>query len=369
MIPIDPEGARRLDDPAFVTRLDPSGMLRRVAEFPAQFAVRPGAAEIHDLEQLPPARHLWIAAMGGSAFAGEMLAAGLYASGIETSLIRGYQLPAAAQADDWLLAMSYSGNTEEVLSVFEAAEDRGLRRVAIASGGELARRAGAARVPLLMLTGGSPPRAAAGYGYAAAFEVGARLLALGTGTPEWLTDPGVLAAHLSKCADLWGPDVPAERNEAKRIALALDGRLAVVYCGVGPPEAAALRWRTQINENAKALCHTAAVPELDHNEVVGWSGPDDLVKTSTVVFLREGDEDPGTRRRLAATREWLDRRGVTTLEARGEGESPLERLWWLCHLGDWVSVYLGALRGVDPTPVTAIDELKSRLSAMSEESK
>ena len=100
-----------------------------------------------------------------------MLAAGLYASGVETSLIRGYQLPAAARPEDWLLAISYSGNTEEALSVFDEAEDRGLTRVAITSGGALADRARAARVPLLSLTGGSPPRAAAGWVYAAAFEV------------------------------------------------------------------------------------------------------------------------------------------------------------------------------------------------------
>jgi len=362
---IDAARARQLDDLAFVSRLDSAGMLQRVAEFPAQFAVRPSGEELHDLEQLPPARHLWIAAMGGSAFAGEMLAAGLYVSGVETSLIRGYQLPAAARPGDWLLTISYSGNTEEALSVFDEAEARGLSRVAITSGGALAERARAAGVPLLMLIGGSPPRAAAGLAYAAAFEVGARLLALGTGSPEWLTDPGMLGQHLSRCAGLWGPEAPTERNEAKQIALALDGRLPVIYSGVGPPEAAALRWRTQINENAKALCHTAAVPELDHNEVVGWSGPDDFVRSATVVFLREGEEDPGTKRRLSATREWLEGRGVVTLLARGEGGSPLERLWWLCHLGDWVSVYLGALRGVDPTPVTAIDELKSRLKEMS----
>lgn len=358
---IDPGMARRLDDLSALTRHDPAGMLGLVERFPGQFLTRPTAAELHALETLAPARHLWVAAMGGSAFAGEMLAAGLYASGVETSLVRGYRLPAAAQPEDWLLAISYSGNTEEVLSVFEEAESRGLSRVAIASGGALEAAARAAGVPFLKLTGGLPPRAAAGYGYAAAWEVGARVVALGTGSPEPLTDPGILAHHLSGAPALWGPGTPAERNEAKRIAAALFGRAPVVYSGVGPPEAAALRWRTQINENAKALCHTAAVPELDHNEVVGWSGPDSWRTTATVVFLREGSEDPGTARRLDATRAWLETRGVATLEVTGQGKSPLERLWWLCHLGDYVSVYLAALRELDPTPVTAIDELKKRL--------
>ena len=300
--------------------------------------------------------------MGGSAFAGDVLAAGLFAAGVSTAVVRGYRLPAAARPGDWLLAISYSGNTEEALSVFDEAGRRGLTRLAITSGGRLEGAARGAGVPCLKLPAGLPPRAAAGYAYAAAFDVGLQLLPGGRDADHPLADPARLAEHLTRAAAGWAPGIPAADNPAKRIARALHERLPVVYSGVGPPEAAALRWRTQINENAKTLCHTAAVPELDHNEVVGWSGPDGWGARTCVVFLNEGDEDPATARRLEATREWLDHRGVPTQVVRAEGDTPLERLWWLCHLGDYVSVYLAALREVDPTPVTAIDELKKKLA-------
>jgi glucose/mannose-6-phosphate isomerase len=146
------------------------------------------------------------------------------------------------------------------------------------------------------------------------------------------------------------------------LARGLHGRLPVVYSGPGAPEAALLRWRTQLNENAKVLCHTAVVPEMNHNEVVGWSGTDPWVGQAVVLLLREGSEDRRTARRLAVTRDWLGRRGVPILEAEGEGATGGERLWWLCHLADYASVYLALLRGVDPTPVAAIAELKKRLA-------
>jgi glucose/mannose-6-phosphate isomerase len=177
-----------------------------------------------------------------------------------------------------------------------------------------------------------------------------------------LIPPERLSVHLEACRPLWGPVVETEANEAKRIALALHGRLPVIYAGVGAPEAALLRWRCNINENAKALCHTAVVPEMDHNEIVGWSGPESWAERATVVVLREGDEDRGTSRRLSATADWLRRHGAPVVEVVSRGATPLERLWWLCHLGDYVSVYLAALYAVDPTPITAISELKASLS-------
>lgn len=350
-----------LDDPKRLRDHDPGNMLGLVESFPAQFLTRPSESDRASLDGLPPAAHLWVAAMGGSAFAGDVLAAGLFAAGVSTAVVRGYRLPAAARPGDWLLAISYSGNTEEALSAFAEAGNRGLTQLAISSGGKVEAAAREARAPFLKLPPGLPPRAAAGYAYAAAFEVGLKLVGdRAAGHP--LAEPARLAEHLTRAAAAWAPVVPQGKNRAKEIAVALHGRLPVVYSGVGPPEAAALRWRTQINENAKNLCHTAAVPELDHNEVVGWSGPDGWGEKTCVVFLHEGDEDPGTDRRLLATRDWLDRRGIPTLAVRAEGDTPLERLWWLCHLGDYVSVYLAGLRGVDPTPVTAIDELKRKLA-------
>lgn len=345
----------RLDDPAALAAGDPGGMLRLVESFPDQLRERPPEAEPTPLPEAP-GRPLWVAAMGGSAFAGEMLAVALQPAGVPAAVIRGYTLPPTAAPGEWLVAISYSGDTEETLAVFEAAEARGLPRVAVTSGGRLAALARAAGVPLFTVRPGLPPRAAAGVLYAAASEAGRRLS--GTAIPE----PERLADHLSGCRARWGRDVPLAENGAKQLARDLHQRLPVIYAAAGAPEAALLRWRSQINENAKALCHTAAVPEMNHNEVVGWSGTDPWTGQALVLLLREGSEDRRTARRLAVTGEWLRRRGLPVREVEADGGTPAERLWWLCHLADYTSVYLALLRGVDPTPVAAIVELKKRLA-------
>lgn len=351
-----------LDDPARLREHDPKDMLGLVRAFPHQFRVRPGADAIRPLEALPPSGRLWVAAMGGSAFAADMLASGLATSGVQVTVVRGYELPAAARPEEWLLAISYSGDTEETLSVYEAAGGRGLCRVALTSGGTLARLAARDGTPVLEVPGGYPPRAAAGFLYAAAAEVGHALAGQTTGSEEELEDPGLLAGTLAAAAAGWAPEVPEADNLAKRVARTLHGRLPVLYSGVGRPETAALRWRTQINENAKALCHTAALPEMNHNEIVGWESGAPGLAQAACLFLLTGDEHPRTRARLDITRAWLERLGGLTMEIQAVGRHPLEKLWWLAHLGDYVSVYLAALEGVDPTPVAAITALKQRLA-------
>lgn len=355
-----------LDDVTRLGAMDPAKMLDLVRAFPHQFRVRPRSEEVDRLEQLLPTGRLWVAAMGGSAFAGDMLAAGLAESGVQVTVVRDYRLPAAARPEEWLLAISYSGDTEETLSVFDEAGGRGLCRVAVCSGGALARRAAADEVPTLGVPGGYPPRAAAGFLFSAAATVGHALAGQTTGREEVLEEPGLVAESLTAAALEWSPDVPEERNPAKQLARALQGRLPVIYTGAGRPETAALRWRTQLNENSKALCHTAALPEMNHNEIMAWSSGYPSLENCLFLFMHTGDEHARTRRRMELTRDWLRRQGARTIDLVAPGARPLERLWWLCHLGDYVSVYLAALYGVDPTPVGAITELKLSLAEVSQ---
>jgi glucose/mannose-6-phosphate isomerase len=356
----------RLDDRHFLESRDASGMWRLVHDFPRQFETHPvlEPGGVADSGAAPPASaRTWIGAMGGSAFAGEMLAPS-FAGSLEITLVRSYTLPPAAAPGDRFVALSYSGNTAETLATFAEAGRRGLRRAAVTSGGALAELARQDGVPLLRIPGGLPPRAAAGLAYTAAYACLRPALAGGAGglAGEAPGEPARIARRLSPCPELWGPAAPAAANLAKSTAAALHGRLPFVYAASGPAEAALVRWRGQLNENAKILCHTAVLPELHHNEVVGWNGDDPWVGTATVLLLREGSEDRETSRRLDVTREWLERRGVPVVELAALGETIPERVWWLCHLSDYVSLHLAALREVDPTPVAAIDELKKRLS-------
>jgi glucose/mannose-6-phosphate isomerase len=298
--------------------------------------------------------------MGGSAFAAEMIAQAISDRGVPAFVVRGYTLPRPAARGDWLIAVSYSGDTEEVLSVFRQAGERGLVLMAVSSGGLLKTAAREVEATYLGIEPGFPPRAGAGLAFRALCDLACRTGGSGDLDPA-VEDPARVAAHLESAAALWKPAVPLERNAAKTIATRLHGRLPFIYAGEGPPRAVLWRWATQINENAKAICHTALFPEQNHNEIVGWDGPDAWEKRACVVFLKGAGEDGPTARRLDVTRARLGSKSVPTLEVEAAGASTLLRLWWLSHLADYVSLYLAALREVDPTPVRAIADLKLRL--------
>ncbi len=348
-----------LDDPDVLSRNDSGNMADLIARFPAQFSASAEPDPAPPMSRLEPHGRVWIAAMGGSAFAGEMVASALEADGVPVTMIRGYDLPPTARPGDWLIAQSYSGNTEEVLSVFGQSETRGLSRMAVSSGGRLRDAASAAGVPCLKLPAGYPPRAAAGFGYVAAARLAAT--AGSAAADPALGDPARLSSHLEAGRRLWGPPAPAADNPAKTIAATLHGAIPLVYAA-DAARPVLVRWSAQLNENAKAFCHTALLPEQNHNEIVAVGRRGGVLDSAVALFLRLGTEKPPMAARFEATRRLLEARGVSCLDVRAEGDTLMERLWWLCYLGDHVSLYMAALAGVDPTPVAAIDELKKKLS-------
>ncbi|MBI5837239.1 MAG: hypothetical protein HZB25_08345 [Candidatus Eisenbacteria bacterium] len=158
-----------------------------------------------------------------------------------------------------------------------------------------------------------------------------------------------------------GPDVPEAANLAKRVARGLHGRIPVIYAAQRQLEPVALRWRQQLNENANTLAHHGALPEQNHNEVVGWECPAGPLAATAVVALRDRGEHPRVRARFEHVLPLAEAAGARVAAVESRGERLLERLFSLVVTGDWVSLYLSFLNGVDPTPVTKIDGLKSRL--------
>jgi glucose/mannose-6-phosphate isomerase len=169
----------------------------------------------------------------------------------------------------------------------------------------------------------------------------------------------VAAAHLEHLVEAWGPDAD-EDGLAKELARGLHGTIPQI-AGSGPTGPVAYRWKTQINENAKVPCFCAELPELDHNEIVGWDGAPDLGRFSA-VFLDDSDLHPRVRQRIELTRGLIAGRGAPTFRVESAGETRLERIVSLVLLGDLVSVYLAVLRGVDPAPVAVVDHLKEALA-------
>ena len=348
------------------SNLDPQGMLTHVLNLPQtcadawELAART-CPQLGLSDAYAQVRHIVVVGMGGSAIGGDLLAA-LVADECPCPILvqRGYELPAFVRGPDTLvIAASYSGNTEETLSAFRQARDRGALLLALSTGGELARLCDAWRVPLIRFSYPSQPRAALGYSLAPLVYL--------LGHLGLIADRSADMAEAVKVMRAWqaeiGPDVPLERNLARRLAGQLTKRLPVVY-GAGWLEPVARRWKTQFNENAKEWAFFEGLPELNHNAVVGYGLPDVIRQGAMVVILRSKAESPRIQARWRVTRELLRQEGVATDQVEARGASRLAQMLSLIHLGDLVSVYMAYLNQVDPTPVAPIAYLKAQLAQL-----
>jgi len=299
---------------------------------------------------------LIVAGMGGSAIGGALARAALGDRASRSIVVaRSYELPASATPDTTVLCCSYSGNTEETLAIYEAAGALGARRITATTGGKLAQAARADGVPVIPLPGGFQPRAAVAYSLVVALEVAGVC-----GAGERLhAEIDVAAAHAERLVAKWAPGGPADALP-KDIARGLYGTIVQV-AGAGLTGPVAYRWKTQINENAKLPCFAHELPELDHNEVVGWQGAPELGRFSA-VFLDDADLHPRVRQRIELTRGLISGDAAATYRVESIGSSATERLVSLVLLGDLVSLYLAVLRGVDPGPVEVLDRLKAALA-------
>jgi glucose/mannose-6-phosphate isomerase len=177
--------------------------------------------------------------------------------------------------------------------------------------------------------------------------------------PRMASDIDVAAAHVEELCAQWGPDGAAD-NEAKTLAHALHGSVPVI-AGSGLTTPVAYRWKTQINENAKIHAFFGELPEIDHNEIVGWQGARGLGRFSA-VFLDDADNHPRISDRIELTSELIAPDAHTVQRVLTRGQGTVERVMSLVLLGDLVSLYLAVLQGIDPTPVDVIENLKGRLA-------
>jgi glucose/mannose-6-phosphate isomerase len=340
-----------------VASVDISNELEDILGMPDQLRDALWRVESARLDPSDTPGGLVVAGMGGSAIGGALARAAL---GDRASrpivLARSYALPAWTTPDTTVLCASYSGNTEETLAVYEAAGALGAERVVATTGGKLAAAARAESVPVIPLPGGFQPRAAVAYSLVVALEV-AGLCGAGD---RLHAEIDVAAAHAEALVTEWGPDGP-ENSLAKTLARGLHGTVPQI-AGAGLTAPIAYRWKTQINENAKTPAFSHELPELDHNEIVGWNGARELGRFSA-VFLDDSDLHPRVRQRIELTRGLIAAEAAATYRVDSMGANPTERLISLVLLGDLVSLYMAVLRGIDPSPVEMIDRLKNALAS------
>lgn len=350
-----------LDDLDRLSERDPADFLGSVERFPAQVAEawRLGA-EATDLPSGEGVSALAVLGVGGSGISGDAVRGVLGArSRLPVHTLRGSELPAWVGRNTLVFAVSYSGNTEETLHLFDEAHERGARLIALTSGGAIRERAEAAGAALVRLPNSLQPRAALGYLTIPILLICERL---GLG-PEIAGEMTGTIELLERRAAEYGRSSPARDNAAKGLAVSLVGKLPWIYGSEGLSEVAAYRWKCQMNECAKVPCSSSFFPELTHNEVVGWSGPAQLTRAhGALVVLRHDGESSAMARRIDATLRIIRGSFAFTTEIRAEGSSELARFLDLTYLGDFTSTYLAIAGGVDPAPVEPIDRLKRELA-------
>jgi len=348
--------AENLNDRSFVERLDPKGMLRLTEEFPNQCR---RALEIAKAAPLPSdigkPKLVVLTGLGGSAAGGDFTRA-LFEAQADVPFVvnRDYSLANCVGPDTLVFATSYSGNTEETLAAYDDARAKGAKLVVVTNGGKLAAKAQADGVPAILIPAGQPPRTALGY---LLIPVVYACEKFGLLPPQ---DYEAAFSLLDRCRSDW--TVEAVDNPAKALAQALFGKLGLLY-GLGSWQAVvANRWKGQINENSKNMAFVNVFPELNHNEILGWVGAGKQgVANWVVVLLQDGSESAKMKARARVTAELTkDLAEWHSVEARGV--NLLQKMLSLTYFGDFVSLYLAALNGVDPENIDWINVLKSELA-------
>lgn len=349
--------AHDLDDLSFVTRLDPKGMYSLTCDFADQCR---RAFKIANQVNLPDIQYPTVAVLtglGGSAAGGDFTKALFDVEGKVPFLVnRDYHLPSWVDSRSLVFCASYSGNTEETLSSYADAKRAGAQIVVISSGGKISEMAAADGFPVISIPGGQPPRTALGYMLIPTVVTCMRFDLIPVRPFE------EIFAGLDEAIQSWSVNVPFESNPAKQLAEFLHGKLSVIY-GLGGWQAiVANRWKGQINENGKNMTFANGFPELNHNEILGWvECQGQGVENWVGLILEDGKESKKMRARADISTQLIGDRGeFRRVGARGDGV--FEKMLNLTLLGDFVSLYLAALNGVDPENIDWLNTLKSELA-------
>lgn len=298
-----------------------------------------------------PIQNVLVTGLGGSGIGGT-IAAQVFEKQLRVPLWvnKDYFLPAFVGPHTLLIASSYSGNTEETLQALDAAMAKGAKICCVTSGGKMAEIAQQKGLDMIRIPGGMPPRSCFGYSFSQI--------------------PYVLAFHqliaddfrqdLSAAIALLDQEEAQIKLDARSIAEQLVGKLPVIYCEARY-EGVAVRLRQQINENSKMLCWHHVLPEMNHNELVGWTEPH---PEAAVLMFRCEDDYSRTQRRMEITRDVVKKFTPHYIEMAAKGSSQLQRSLYLLHLGDWVSWYIAEIKDIDATEVRVIDFLKNELAKM-----
>ncbi|MEK6757226.1 MAG: bifunctional phosphoglucose/phosphomannose isomerase [Bacteroidota bacterium] len=344
-----------------IRQIDQSGMYNALVDFHAQVgdAVRLGKSTLVKLN-VRGVRNIVLTGMGGSAIGGDLLRS--YLSDVlrvPFFVNRHYVLPAFVDRNSLVIVSSYSGNTEETIAAHRDAIKRNARILCLTSGGTTESLAKEHKQQMVKIPSGFQPRAALGYLFFPLLVVLTRLGFVKSRTSHTRETIQLLKSK----AHAYG-DPEASDNPPFRLAQRLQGKLPIVYSATEYFDAIGMRWRGQICENAKKLAFGHVLPEMNHNELVGWKIGAELMRQMEVIYLRDSRTHKRIVLREEITKEIIARYASHVSEVWSEGRSVLARMFSLLYFGDWVSFYLAILNKEDPTPVKVIQYLKGELAKL-----
>jgi glucose/mannose-6-phosphate isomerase len=309
-----------------------------------------------EVSKFKDVQNIVLAGMGGSAFPGVFVRA-WPGTKVPFEVVRDYDLPEYVGPNTLFVSSSYSGNTEETLATLDAAEAKGAQIAVVAAGGKLAERAQARGHPLFTIPGGIQPRMSSFFFLVAFVQLFEALGLVEQGklaelrkTGEWLKDQTAS----------WRAEVPTSKNPAKQLAQELMGKSVVVYSG---PKLfpVANKFKICLNENAKNVAWVNQYPEFNHNEFIGWtSHPTD--KPYAVVEIRSNLEHERVQKRFVVSEKLLSGKRPAPEVIEPQGDTLIRQQLWAANFGDFVSLYVAILNGLNPTPVDLVEKLKVELT-------
>lgn len=348
-----------LDDENLVSKIDKSNMLDAVERFPDQIEKTGEIIDSVKLDRLYKVDNIVISGMGGSAISGDILQSYLR-NMFKTPVFvnRRYDLPKWTNKNTLLFSQSYSGNTEETLSVFKQGVQKKCKIIAISSGGKLGKLCTKHDVSHIKIPSGLQPRAATAYLLFSSLLTLNKTGLLKQGLDDEIKETIHLAEYLR---DKNKKTIPEKDNPSKKIAKKILGTIPQIY-GWNIYTPIAKRWRQQFNENSKVIARCDEVSECNHNDIVGWSMNPEVSKYFSCILFRDDQlESIYMCKRLNFMKKLYQDVSDEVIEIPVKGKKNLAKMMYAMYLGDYISVYLAILREIDPSPVSIIDELKEKL--------
>jgi len=342
----------------YKSQIDPQDMFGAIYRFADQIQEAIGIGEQINLKNnYSVCNNIIVAGMGGSAIGGDVVKTLIHQElRIPFYVNRNYSLPNWVNEKTLIICSSYSGNTEESLSAYEDALKKGAMICGISSGGQLAEIFQAKGFDLITIPGGLQPRAALAYSFVPMLYL---LNKIGHISNSLIDDLSSSIVSLENKRDTYS--IGDSSNPIYKMAKDIYGMIPIIYGATDTTGVVALRWKGQLCENSKMLAYHNELPELNHNEIVGWGNNPDLLSELSVIWLRDKNDNKRVRARQDITKTILYDIDIMQHEVKAEGANNLERLLDLINYGDWLSYWCAILHNTDPSPVEKINKLKEAL--------